>query len=327
MDNTVLVTGAGGFLGSAVARRLITGLQNQHPPSFADGKPVEHVVALLRHESSDERLQELMPSSQWSIKRADISNEEEFRQVLEQVRPKVIMHLALESAVFSGMTDSEILRHNNVPLEIMFDWLSSVRDARLIHTGSAWVLGSGMNLAEDAPVNANSPYARTKLQIDNLLPVLQKKTGVDWINLRIFNVYGKYEAESRLLPYLVARLPEGKIASLSHGNQMRDFNDVDDVAEAYLLALQAKSSACGRIYHIGTGCGLTVREFVSIVAEVTGNSDLIQFGSVESADQQLDELVANPALAQRLLGWMPPDKPAERIKQAVSWWLQRYASH
>ncbi len=234
------------------------------------------------------------------------------------------MHLALEPVVFTDLAEEEMHRINIAPLESMFKYLSSVPNSRLIHTGSAWVLASGIDLAEDAEVYPQSPYAKAKTELDNLLPELQSRYGVEWINLRIFNVYGKYESDQRLMPYLVSTLANGKKAELSHGHQLRDFNDVDDVSEAYALALRADRSACGQIYHIGTGHGLTIREFSEIVAEVTGNAELINFGSTESPDQHLTELVANPALAQKKLGWAPPKKSNEKIKQAAKWWMKYY---
>ncbi len=324
MENSVLVTGAGGFIGSGVVRRLLKGVEDG-TLMFADGSHVKHVVALVRQSTSLERLQELVVSSKWSVEFADITDQIELQVVLEKTRPKVIMHLALESAVFSDMTELETQKHNEAPLETMFEYLSGISESRLIHTGSAWVLGSGINLAEDAPVNIQSAYARTKLRTDDLLPVLKKKTGVDWINLRIFNVYGKYESQTRLLPYLVSHLPQGKVAKLSHGNQIRDFNNVDDVAESYVLAMLADRNACGQIYHIGTGVGFTTKEFATIVAEVTGNAELIDYGSIKSPDQDLPELVANPSLARMKLGWLPPERPQERIKEAARWWLEYYA--
>lgn len=321
MENTILVTGAGGFIGSAVTRRLVKGIEDGSL-SFADGSHVKHVIALVRHSTSLERLQELPVSSYWSVKRADMTDQHEFPELLNRVRPRVIMHLALDPAVFTDITESEMIRVNIRPLEMMFEYLSGIRGSRFIHTGSAWVLDSGLDLAEDAVINPRTPYARAKLRIDELLPVLQCRYGVDWINLRVFNVYGKYESRKRLLPYLISTLPLGKKARLTHGNQVRDFNDVDDVAEAYVLTLQADNSACNQIYHIGTGCGLSIREFAEIIAGVTGNVDLIEYGKAESQDQDLAELVANPALAKKKLGWSPPQRPDERIKRAARWWLE-----
>lgn len=321
MAQTILVTGATGFLGSAVMRRLVKGV-DEETLFFSDGTRVERVIALNRHSTSLERLEELTGLPHWSVERADIADPHGFRTALAETQPRVIMHLALDPVVYTDISESEIQRLNEIPLESMFEYLSSNPNARLINTGSAWVLGSGHGLAEYAAIEPQSPYARAKYRIDKLLPVLQSRYGVDWINLRIFNVYGRYESRSRLLPYLVSTLPFGKPARLSHGNQVRDFNDVDDIAEAYVLALQADSSACCQTYHIGTGHGLTTRGFAGTVARVTGHADLIEFGAIDSPDQQIDKLVANPALAQEKLGWTPPSRPEERIKQAALWWLK-----
>ena len=323
MENSILVTGAGGFIGSAVVRNLVRAMESRQL-KFADGSDVEKVFALVRNSTFPQRLQELSKSQHWSLLHTDINDQSKFRQTLEQAQPRVIMHLALESVVFTDIAEEKMHRINVAPLESMFKYLSRVPDSRLIHTGSAWVLGSGIDLAEDAEVYPQSSYAKAKIKLDKLLPELQSRYGVDWINLRLFNVYGKYESDKRLMPYLVSTLPYGTKAKLSHGHQLRDFNDVDDVSEAYALALQADISACGQIYHIGTGHGLTIREFSEIVAEVTGNSDLINFGSTESPDQHLTELVSNPSLAQKKLGWSPPKSPKEKIKQAAKWWMKYY---
>ncbi len=321
MNNPVLVTGAGGFIGSAVIRRLVTGIR-AGTLRFPDGSPVEHAVALVRKSTSLERLQELSGSAHWSVDYTDISDPLAFGKLLDRVRPRIIMHLALEAGVFTGVEETEMERLSEIQLETMFCYLAQVPGSRLIHTGSAWVLASGLALTEDAKVDPQSVYARIKFHSDRLLPALHSRFDVDWINLRIFNVYGKYESKKRLLPYLVSTLPHGKKARLSHGNQIRDFNNVEDIAEAYVLALQVDRSACGRIYHIGTGIGLSTREFAETVAEVTGNGGLIEYGSADQPDQSLAELVADPALARQKLGWSPPERPQDRIKDAARWWLE-----
>lgn len=323
MENSILVTGAGGFIGSAVVRNLVRAMESRQL-KFADGSDVEKVFALVRNSSFPQRLQELSKSQHWSLVHTDINDQSAFRQTLENTRPRVIMHLALESIVFTNIAEEEMHRVNVAPLESMFKYLSRVPGSRLIHTGSAWVLEPGIDLAEDTDVYPHSPYAKAKIILDKLLPELQARYGVDWINLRLFNVYGKYESDQRLMPYLVSTLPYGKKAKLSHGNQLRDFNEVDDVSEAYALALRAGINACGQVYHIGTGHGLTIREFSKIVAEVTGNSDLINFGTTETPDQNLTALVANPSLAQKKLGWSPPRSPEEKIRQAAEWWMKYY---
>lgn len=323
MSGTVLVTGAGGFVGSAVIRLFVKSLRDD-APTFSDGTPVRHVVALLRPGGSRERLQELPECGQWSIEHADITDRLELRTLLGGIRPKAILHLAADRDIYRDLVEAERYRVNIAPLETLFESLIDIPGARLIHTSSAWVLPAGENLDESASLDPRSAYAENKAWVDRLLPFLQQKTGVRWINLRLFNIFGKYENESRLLPYLASRLTQGKAAELSSGDHIRDFSDVEDIARAYLLALQADESACGSVYHIGSGRGISVREFAMTVAGVTGNAGLIRFGSAKTQDRDLPCQVANPSLARRMLRWSPGDDLKGRIQSTVRWWLERW---
>lgn len=319
MDGTVLVTGAGGFVGSAVVRRLVAGER----PAFWDGTPVRHVVALLRPGGSRERLEELPRDSGWSVQHADLADSEGFAGVLHRVRPRAVLHVALDRAAYRQVLKPDADPLVTRPLETLFKALSGVPDSRLVHTGSAWVLGPGDRLAEDVPLSPRSPYARNKARADALLPVLGRRSGVPWINLRLFNTFGRHEAPTRLLPYLVARLSAGAVAELSHGEQVRDFTDVDAMADAYALALKAPEEACGAVYHVGSGRGSTIRAFAEAVTELVGNRDLLRFGAGETRDQDLPCLVAAPALATRRLGWSPDPDLRGGIHRAVRWWLRR----
>jgi len=323
MNGTVLVTGAGGFVGSAVVRLFVKSLGGGTPPKFSDGTPVKRLVALLRPGGSLERLQEIPGTGDWSIESADMTNRSEFRSLLGRVRPRAVLHLALDRAAYCDLPEAESSRVNIAPLETIFDGLVGVPGARVIHTGSAWILQAGERLDENTRIEARSVFTENKARVDRLLPTLHEKTGVNWINLRLFNIFGKYESASRLLPYLVLSLSRGKVAELSHGDQIRDFNDVEVIARAYWLALQADESACGNVYHVGSGRGMSVRDFAATVAEVTGNAGLIRFGVRKTPDQELHCLVADPTRTQRILHWSPAPDLELCIRRAAEWWIER----
>ncbi len=322
MNGTVLVTGAGGFVGSAVVRLLVRSLSEARL-QFPDGTPLEHVVAVLRPGGSRERLQELPPAGNWSIEYADLTNRAHLRDLFARVRPRAVLHLAVERGIYRELPEAERYRLNIAPLEMLFEGLSGVPGARLIHTSSAWVLQAGERLDEGARLELRMPYAENKAAAERLLPLFQAKTGVQWINLRLFNIFGRYEHETRLLPYLVSRLAQRKVAKLSSGEMVRDFSDVEEIARAYLLALQAGEDACGKVYHIGSGRGTSIREFAMTVAEVTGNAHLIRFGATATPDQHIACQVADPTRAQRVLQWVPAGDLEARIHKTVRWWLER----
>ena len=157
------------------------------------------------------------------------------------------------------------------------DAVEGVDGSRFVHTGSAWVLAPGLHLGGGAP---SSLARRTRSTRPRTTAACRAspEAGTRWINLRLFNVFGRYESP-RLVPHLVERLVARGAAELSHGEQVRDFNDVDDIAEAFAAALRAHESAWDAMYHIGSGRGTSARELVQIVAERARRAEPLRFGA------------------------------------------------
>jgi GDP-4-dehydro-6-deoxy-D-mannose reductase len=213
------------------------------------------------------------------------------------------MHLAIDRCVFQD--ESAALRRRVIgdPLEEIFSALADRPESRLVYTSSAWVLPSGDRLDEETPPQPFTIYGRNKLHGEQLLPALHAHTHVDWINLRLFNIFGRYEAPHRLLPYVVDRLTHGQIATVGNPEAVRDFTDVDVIAGAYAAAVAAPANASGATYHIGSGHPITIREFALAAADVVGRPDLVRFAPLQLPDGGVSSQVANPELARRILGW------------------------
>jgi polyisoprenyl-phosphate glycosyltransferase len=325
MGRTILVTGAGGFIGSAVTRRLVRWAEAG--AVLWDGEGVDAVCALLRPGSSTERLEDAAQSPFLAIEHADITDTPTLQEVMGRRRPKAVLHLAFDPSGFEPQTESEWHARHFSPVETIFEGLSSVEGGRFVHTGSAWVLAPGKGLAEDAPVAPSLDYAKAKAKLDDALSPLHRVHGVPFVNLRLFNVFGRYEDIHRLLPHLVDQWRRGQPARLTHGEQVRDFNDVDDIADAYRLALLCPPSACNALYHIGSSRGVSVRQFAALVGAAMDAPGEIEFDTARTRDQHVPALVSNPGRAMRLLGWQPRDDLEVRIRDAVKWWLARPTPH
>lgn len=320
MSAHVLVTGAAGFVGAAVMRRLVSRIEDRSLRSGA--RAVTHAIAVVRPGASLERLEQLPASPSWSIAHCDVTDRDRFATLVRASGARAVMHLAVERDTFTDET-AVVRDRITAPLEGAFRGLAYSGQGRVIYASSVWVLPAGSSLDETTPAQPASTYGRNKVYAERQLPELRARWGGEWINLRLFNTFGRFEAPSRLLPHLVWHLSRGRFAELGSPILTRDFTDVDRMADAFLAALEAPSSACGSVYHIGSGQGTAIRDFAMTVAEITGGSHLLRFNSVRPADIEVDCQVSNPARAHRVLGWSAPADPRPDIREVVRWWLSR----
>lgn len=324
---TVLVTGGGGFVGSAVVRGLVGSMgAGSDRPILPDGQPVGRVVALVSPSASSERLEDLSRSDRWELVRCDPTDAASLGAVLRRVRPRAVLHVAMDPSAHGPLSEAEQVRVIDRPLEVLVRALEGVPGTRIVTTGSVAVIRPGPSLDEGAPIELNPSYleyARHKLREEQCVERLGTLTGVSWIHLRLFYIFGRYERPSRLLPHLVRELALGRPVDLSLGKQVRDYTDVDEVAGAYRDSLAAPEKASRRIYHIGSGRGISVRDFARTVAEVVGRPELLRFGAVRTPDEGHPSIVANPALARAALGWAPSGATEELIRVAARWWARR----
>jgi polyisoprenyl-phosphate glycosyltransferase len=323
MSATVLVTGAGGFVGSAVTRRMVCAVAGE-ALHFHDGVPVTHVIAAVRPGGALDRLETLPQESRhWSVEYCDLTDVSAVRDLFARRRPRAVMHLAIDQTAY--IREDELMRRHVIeaPLQELFSGLAAQPGSRIVFTSSAWVLPAGDRLEERTIPQPVTTYGRNKLHAERQLPIQHERTGVDWINLRLFNMFGRYESSSRLLPYLVDRLSKGHVAVLGNPDAVKDFTDVDVIADAYVAALAGGPGACATTYHIGSGRGITIRAFASTVAEVVGRVDLIRPGGTETRDIDVPCQIADPRLARQVLGWSAGTDVHRDIQAAARWCLTK----
>jgi dTDP-glucose 4,6-dehydratase len=296
----VLVTGGAGFIGSAVARRII-----QNTP---------HNVLVLDKLTYAGNLASLAPIAddpRYLFRQSDICDPAEVKAALADYEPDVIMHLAAESHVDRSIDGPGAFIQTNVVgtyvlLQAALDYWRNLtqqrRDAfRFHHISTDEVFGSlgdtGL-FTEETAYAPNSPYSASKAGSDHLVRAWRHTYGLPTLITNCSNNYGPYHFPEKLIPLTVINaLEEQPLPVYGRGENVRDWLFVEDHAEALLLV--ALNGAAGSDYNIG------------------GNSERRNIDVVKSICELVDELSPSPAGPRHRLIEFVTDRPGHDHRYAI----------
>lgn len=285
----VLVTGAGGFVGSHLVKQLVQ-----------EGSDVH---ALVRPSSSLERLRDL--SDRISVHQCDLSHQDLVR-VAKTISPEVAFHLAwfAEPGRYLHAV-AENLESLSGSLKLM---------EALLDSGCGRLVLAGTCL-EGIESRQASVYVTAKRALHSVAETLDD-AAMSTVCAHIFYLFGPYEDPRRVIPQVIRSLLAGRAISVTEGEQRRDYLYAGDVA-AGLLAL-CNSQLTGSI-DICSGQGVTLRHVLELIGEETGRPDLIGFGHREYASDEIFHAVGDRAALDQL-GWQPSRSLEEGLAQTVEWW-------
>lgn len=285
----VLVTGAAGFVGYAVAALLV---EQGH-----------EVTGLTRSDSS------ALPEGVHRI-RGDLS---EPRTLFSAVADADgVCHLAGRTRVRESRDDPLGYWHVNVGGTLtVLDALAATSATRLVLASTCGVYGEQATqpIAETSALEPSNPYGTSKLAADRAAADLAATGAIGAISLRAFNIAGALPGhpdldQTRLIPRLLA-VQQGRAPELvlnGDGSAVRDFLHVTDMAAAFVLALQACEPGTWRAYNVGSGQPNTVGEVISTVEAVTRRP--VARRQVPAASEP-HTLLADSTRIRTELGWQP----------------------
>lgn len=300
----VFLTGATGFIGSHVARRFVE-----------EGCAV---TALVRVGSSLRRIADIV--GKIKLLEGDLSAARMLEAPLKADLPDVCLHLAWYAEPGNYLNAVENLDHVRWSLDLL-RVLSSVGCPHVIIAGTCFEHDTEMGyLAESSPKRPQSLYAASKYALHLIAERFQRlqHQRLSWGH--IFFQHGPWEDERRLVPYIIQRLLSGESCLLSHGNQIRDYLHVDDVANAFWLI--AKTGSEGS-FNIGSGRPVTVAQVAEGIGELLQRRELLKFGARPAPDGDPNFVCANIHRLKSITGWSPRYSLRTGLEQTVYWWLQR----
>ena len=310
-NKRVLVTGAGGFIGSHLVERLL-----------AEGATVR---AFVRYNSrGDPGLLRFLTTQELShleIIAGDLQDEHAIRKAVEGIQ--VIFHLgAMISIPYSYRHPVEVAKTNMIGT---LNILTASRDfevERIIHTSSSEVYGTAIQIpiSEAHPLQGQSPYSASKIGADKLVESFFCAFELPVVTIRPFNTYGPRQSARAVIPAIITQALTQNTILLGNQNTIRDFTFVNDTVAGLLKAAEVPGIT-GEVINLGTGQEIKIGELAQKIIRKTGRSVKIKVDPVRLRPERSEvmRLLSNNTLARKTLGWEPTVSLDDGLDQTIDW--------
>jgi len=308
---TVLVTGAGGFIGSHLTERLAR--EGARVRAFVRYTS-RHDIGLLTF-LPDDLLREV------EIVSGDLRDGEAVRQAVRGV--EVVFHLgALIAIPYSYLHPREVVETNVLGT---LNVLLAARDlgtARVVHTSTSEVYGTAqyVPIDEKHPLQGQSPYSASKIGADRLAESFYRSYGLPVVTLRPFNTYGPRQSARAVIPTIITQVLTAECVRLGALEPQRDFTYVEDTVDGFLRAGNAPLIE-GQEINIGAGDCIAIGDLAKKIMALAGR-ELPIVCEEERLRPEKSEVMclhANAGRARQLLGWEARVSLEEGLRRTMAW--------
>lgn len=306
----VLVTGAGGFIGSHLAELLVG--------------EAAHVRAMVHYNSRGDlgNLRFLPPAKRMDIEvvAGDLADAGFVRTCVKGC--DVVFHLAaLIGIPFSYLAPEYYIQTN---IEGTHRVLRAALDegvSRVVHTSTSEAYGTAqyVPIDEKHPLQGQSPYSATKIGADKIAESYHLSFGLPVATLRPFNTYGPRQSARAVIPTIISQLFEGATVRLGSLDPVRDLTFVTDTAAAF-VAVAASDRALGQVVNAGNGKGIRIGDLLGLIARLMGREKVRVVADavrVRPDRSEVMRLVCDNRKILALAGWKPRVSLEEGLRRTI----------
>jgi dTDP-glucose 4,6-dehydratase len=310
-DKRVLVTGAGGFIGSHLTEALL--------------REGAQVRAFVRYNArNDPGLLRFLPRPDFDaldILTGDLRDPDAVRQAVTGVSH--VFHLgALIAIPYSCQHPVEVVESNIIGT---LNVLLAARDfgvERLVHTSSSEVYGSALRVPidEEHPLQGQSPYSASKIGADKLAESFYCSYNLPVVTLRPFNTFGPRQSARAVIPTMISQALSGDTIRLGNLDTRRDFTYVSDTVAGFLKIAETPGVE-GQTINLGTGHDVRIGDLAEqIVAMLDHPVDIVvEPHRLRPEKSEVQRLISDNRLALERLGWRPQVDINTGLRHTLVW--------
>lgn len=302
----VLVTGAGGFIGSYVVRALVSA----GAEVYAMSSSVSSVMpARLADIAADIRLVE-----------ANLTDRSAMDSMAETVAPELVAHLAAFTHVGKSFRRVDENISTNIQGTVNLLQALEGRYERLVYTGTSEIYGDTPTpFREDGPVNPVSPYSVSKYAGERYALMFHQAYRWPIVCLRPFNAYGPWQTPDRVIPEIILTALRGGELLMTDGRQTREFNYVEDLAAGFVAALTTPGND-GTVINLGCGEDVSIRDLTTLILDLMGNPIEARLGALDHRPTEIWSMFCDNTRARQRLGWAPAHGLVEGLGRTIEWY-------
>lgn len=305
----ILVTGAGGFIGSHLSERLVR--------EGANVKAFVHYNAFGRNGWLDSSEYQ----DEMEIVSGDIVDSDFVNHAVKGM--DYVFHLAaLIGIPYSYHAPRTYVRTN---IEGTLNILQACRYndvERVMHTSTSEVYGSAVSvpISEEHKLQGQSPYSASKIGADKIAESYFLSFNTPVVTVRPFNTFGPRQSQRAVIPTIISQLLEKDCVSLGSLSPTRDLNYVENTVDGFICASKAKDAA-GRTINLGYGKEISIGDLVKLIADILGKQANIVNESerMRPENSEVERLLADNELAKTILKWEPEISLKDGLIKTIEW--------
>jgi nucleoside-diphosphate-sugar epimerase len=306
-ESRVLVTGACGFIGSHLVRRLVS-----------EGAEV-HAMTSEVSSTFPRRLIDLRGTI--AVHEGNLMDRSAMDAIVGDVRPAYVFHLGAYTHVGkSWQRVDECIQANIQGTMNLLQALAGTGYQRFVNTGTSEIYGDiAVPFREDAVVNPISPYSVSKYAAERYCRLFQRSHGWPIVMLRPFNAFGPAQTPDRVIPEIIVRAFRKEELAMTQGRQTREFNYVEDLADGFVKAAISPGVE-GEIINLGCGEEISMRDVATMILDIMGNPIEARFGALPERPTEIMRMYCDSSKARTLLGWAPKHSLRDGLAKTIEWY-------